>query len=112
MNSLPPDQRTITTPVEDGVLREPIPGMEVCDFCAATPVEFAYPCGPISLGPNVTSDAWAACTSCHAMIETNDRDQLAHRALVSGGLPPEALPLLTELHRRFFAARLGPPTRV
>jgi hypothetical protein len=46
------------------------------------------------------------------MIETNDRDQLAHRALVSGGLPPEALPLLTELHRRFFAARLGPPTRV
>jgi hypothetical protein len=45
MNSLPPDQRTITTPVEDGVLREPIPGMEVCDFCAATPVEFAFPCG-------------------------------------------------------------------
>jgi hypothetical protein len=112
MNSLPPEQRTMTTPVQGGHLREPIPGMEVCDFCSETPVAWAYPCGLVEFGPTVTRDPWAACSTCYALIEANDRDGLARRARETADLPVEALPVMAGLHARFFAAVLGPPVRL
>jgi hypothetical protein len=45
MNSLPPEQRTITTQDVLGSKIEAIPGMGVCDFCTDIPVTFRYPCG-------------------------------------------------------------------
>jgi hypothetical protein len=111
--SVPPEQRTMLTPTAAGDLaREPIPGMEVCDFCSETPVAWAYPCGLVVLGPNVTSDPWAACQECHDLIEAGDADQLARRAARNSDAPITLLPVFAELHRRFFAARQGEPRRV
>jgi hypothetical protein len=110
MNSLPPEDRTIVTHDEAGIHIEAIPGMIVCDFCTATPVVVAYPCGPVSLGPSITTDPWTACATCHALIEADDRGALTARAVCAGdrqGFPPELAPMFAELHARFFAARIG-----
>lgn len=120
MNSLPPDQRTMTTDDGTGTKIEAIPGMAVCDFCAATPVAFAYPCGLVliasELGTHATSDPWSACLECHALIEADDRDALVQRALSNflveaGEQPAPAVEAITAMlaatQRSFFDARLG-----
>lgn len=118
--SLPPDQRTITTTDVTGSKLEPIPGMEVCDFCTGTPNVARYPCGLVVFeaptGTHVSSDPWGACAECHALIEADDRDGLARRSLraftaENPHADREAVhavaTMLADVQGRFFAARLG-----
>jgi hypothetical protein len=120
MNSLPPDQRTMTTQDVIGTKIEAIPGMGVCDFCTAVPIEVRYPCGLVVVelpgGAHASSDPWAACADCHALIEAGDRDGLAQRALLAfiaqEGVPPadvmaQIAPMFREVQDAFFASRLG-----
>lgn len=122
MNSLPPEQRTMTTQDPFGAKIEAIPGMGVCDFCTATPIAFRFPCGLVVVDvvelpvTHMSSDPWAACAECHAAIEADDREGLAQRAFLGfvaqEGEPPAAvkaqlLAMFREVQGAFFAARLG-----
>lgn len=115
---LPADDRTITT--AEG--QEPIPGMEVCDFCTCTPVVVGYPCGLVMFetpdGIHASDTPWAACELCQPLIEADDRDALVQRALggftAEFGEAPEALcavarVMLRDAHDQFFANRQGEP---
>jgi hypothetical protein len=120
MDSLPPEQRTITTQDVLGSKIEAIPGMGVCDFCTDIPVTFRYPCGLVvyetPVGTHVSSDPWGACSDCHALIEANDRNGLVERSLQTfvarDGEPPAEdraliVAMLRDVQASFFAARLG-----
>lgn len=120
--SLPPEQRTMVTPREGGHNVEPIPGMEVCDFCTGTPVTWSYPCGPVIIdsptGRHVSTDPWGACDECHALIETDQPDMIvaraAHNALAEVGPVPDDIALMVvtsiaTVQRQFHAERLGAP---
>lgn len=65
-----------------------------CDFCSAIPAQWTYPThesaaklevqgGPedgLHVGPAIVSnEGWAACETCHGLIEADDRDALADR---------------------------------
>jgi hypothetical protein len=117
---LPADQRTMTT--VDGI--EPIPGMEVCDFCTSTPVVAGYPCGLVVIetpaGIQASRTPWAACELCAPLIDAGDRDGLVERALggfiVENGELPEGMcaplrAILRDAHAQFFANREGEASR-
>lgn len=113
----------MVTPREGGHNLEPIPGMEVCDFCTGTPVAFSYPCGPVvidtPIARHVTTDPWGACAECHALIEASDHDAIVERAVeraageFGGTIPDELRAMLAEsfatVQRQFHLERLGAP---
>lgn len=107
-------------------------GPPVCDFCLAPGPAWQHPAGLMALvdspaGADLSDDEWAACESCHALIQAGDVDGLIERALdeqpvnqppgltedenVELWYPPRAIRALA-MRRNvegFFAARSGEP---
>jgi hypothetical protein len=101
--------------------------MNLCDFCSGQPVVAAYPCRDFTISdmPVGSKGTWAACAVCAQLIDADQRDALAWRAvelanrnLLFGETGPvpmpadEALALMRELHELFFAHRTGPSVPV
>lgn len=92
-----------------------------CDFCSASWPMWRYPARSFIayVAANLAGESvgdWAACDTCHLLIEADDRPGLARRSLDELILKhPEAraasdilLHDLADLHRRFFEHRIGP----
>lgn len=92
-----------------------------CDFCSAPCPIWRYPARSFVAyrASNLAGESvgdWAACDSCHDLIEADDRRHLAQRSLDELILKhPEAkaaaeilLRDLADLHRQFFEHRHGP----
>ena len=92
----------------------------ICDFCSAPNVAWRYPAQSFLayaiagvVGQSVGD--WAACRTCHELIEAGDRRELLERSL--GTLlekNPEMRPAESELrsqiahfHRLFYANQTG-----
>ncbi len=98
----------------------PTPAVPVCDFCSQTPVTWQYPSEPaIVQDRNVAfesaDDLWAACDTCHDLIEADKRLALFDRAVGSFGNRygsadgVDVNALLASLHSEFWAGRNGRP---
>jgi len=94
--------------------------MSICDFCSEPHVAWRNPVRSFLayavagvIGQSVGD--WAACMTCHGLIETGDRSGLSERSLrtLLEGNPdmrPAEVELreqITRFHRMFFANRLG-----
>jgi hypothetical protein len=101
--------------------------MNLCDFCSGQPVVVAYPCRDFTISdvPVGSTGAWAACADCAQLIDADQRDALAWRAvdranrnLLVGETGPVPVPAdelfawLRTLHELFFAHRTGPSVPV
>lgn len=108
---------------------KPDPGQEVCDICFGRPVTWRYPCESF-VGPTAENGrqlwiqesvgAWAACDICHALIESDQRMELAERSYNSANAPDawelikrvipkrELIGHFRVLHDQFFFHRVGP----
>lgn len=102
----------------------PQPGENLlCDFCSGTPVVAAFDViRDVAIQvPNIpasTDDAWAACETCCALVEAEDRDALLERSIRTfferSGSPRvpqierELRQYIRQLHAQFFLARRGP----
>lgn len=117
--------------IADVEVREHEPGKGVCDFCSSPHIRWRYPCqtwtreelSPKGLIDHGYLGDWSACQPCHDLIERDDRDALAQRAIESEAMAlqiPAATRLdesqMQRLHGRvrqlqdeFFAHRQGPP---
>lgn len=90
-----------------------------CDFCTEPHPTWGYPAKDFALETGlpigILSDGWwAACDTCHDLIEADNRTALLTRALdkLVGQVPMEyARPMMTDLHGKFFAHRCGPAVR-
>ncbi len=109
----------------------------VCDFCS-DPLDldgecwtfaceaFEYPLTLVEVGPEGTTaqtegsaDDWAACETCHGLVEDGDLIGLARRSVEKDiERHPEAAnerdtlnKMTLALHRRFMDHRTGPPFR-
>jgi hypothetical protein len=97
----------------------------ICDFCSAPDPAWRYPartflayCAPNVAGESVGD--WAACNVCHKLIEAEDTRGLAQRSLdeLLAKFPETRSAAavfyakLAELHRQFFAHRVGAPVRI
>jgi hypothetical protein len=107
----------------------PDPGGEVCDICFGRPVMWRYPCDSF-VGPTAENDkqvwiqesvgAWAACATCHTLIEADRRMDLAERSYNAADAPEgwgeikrlipkrELIGHFRVLHDQFLFHRLGP----
>jgi hypothetical protein len=91
----------------------------VCDFCSATMPTWKYPTASFdayegaSLRAVMITD-WAACDSCHALIEMGAYDALTERCLLgfAPGLRAELHGVISDLHHRFGANRAGEAVRI
>lgn len=94
----------------------------VCDFCGTPNVRWIYPTRDFSSdivedGAALTfnsSGGWAACPTCHGLIERGERDSLARRSADlyqdQTDVPyPALLASLRALHDDFWANREGSP---
>lgn len=57
--------------------------MIVCDFCSSHKVKWEFPCEDFQM-PQMdwgSENGWAACDECKDLIEADDWDALAQRAL-------------------------------
>jgi hypothetical protein len=87
----------------------------VCDFCGDRNIRWHYPADPASvIQPTddihvLFTGAWAACSTCHALIEADNRDALAMRATTISHIP---LSHARDAHGLFFLSRpSGPANR-
>jgi hypothetical protein len=92
----------------------------ICDFCSEEPITWSYPAQSFiayvlgEVGGESVGD-WACCDLCHSLIEANDTDGLARRAIetLTGRHPEmnlvrdELLLQMKILHQSFFKNRLG-----
>lgn len=111
------DGSTSTTEIE------PIPGMEVCDFCSTPNPTYAFEADDVTQtveGVDMVSvGGWAACSRCAMLVKANDRESLMERSLKVFdekhpeyvGLPEEARAQIRETLKAtidsFFAAWRG-----
>jgi hypothetical protein len=94
--------------------------MCICDFCSEPDVAWRYPVRSFLayavagvFGQSVGD--WAACATCHDLIETGDRQGLSERSLrtlldKNPGIRAAASELRAQIrgfHEMFFANRLG-----
>lgn len=94
--------------------------MCICDFCSEPEVAWRYPARTFLayavagvVGQSVGD--WAACATCHGLIESGDRKELSERSLRTLlDKNPEMRTAASELrqqiagfHEMFFANRLG-----
>lgn len=100
--------------------------MRLCDFCSQQPVCWSYPCQDFEFPEGIGSvGAWAACAECARLIDTDQREALAQRAvhvadrnLIFGWTGPTPIPeeaviaRMRDVHARFFAHRHGEPVPV
>ena len=98
----------------------------VCDFCSKEGREeiWSYPCADFIYGIEIagypkgaSKGEWAACQTCHELIEADDYDGLLRRAVDAEiGKSPELsqyrpmfLAMVGEIHKGFRANRTGAP---
>lgn len=100
----------------------------VCDFCSQKPVVWAYPTkdsfltgGVLALGSKTKPDKmvtmtsygwWAACQTCHELIQKGERDTLAQRSadLMDNPLPMKIRMIaIKQAHGAFFDNRTDQP---
>ena len=112
---------TATATIKDGV----------CDFCTDPNIVWSYGCGPVAVMlqmddevlPGISTDEpWAACPTCAALIEADDRAGLLTRCAdimrLHHGLADRAdinhvIRLSVQaLHDGFWMAKRGPRTAV
>lgn len=94
--------------------------MCICDFCSEPGVAWRYPARTFLayaiagvVGQSVGD--WAACPTCHALIEASDRKGLSERSLQTlldknpemRGATSELRQQISGFHEMFFANRLG-----
>lgn len=100
----------------------------ICDFCSERPVKWRYPAIDIKPAESISLPElkqssigdWAACQTCHDLIEAENWPDLARRSAQSvvmstPKLAPVYLGLVAmsrALHTEFRAARTGPATPV
>lgn len=92
----------------------------ICDFCSDSHVTWRYPAESFVayavagvVGESVGD--WAACSTCHGLIEAGDRSGLVERSLgtlldKNPGMRPAEVELRDQLavfHRMFFAHQAG-----
>ncbi len=98
-------------------------GGPLCDFCSSVDVRWAYPAYDVDVdgGIATSTGAWAACHTCHGLIEAEQWEELGKRSYDTNILRPlmeklhlEAGLLETTLliHKAFQTARLGPAIRL
>ena len=103
--------------------------MLICDFCCArdAKVEWRYPCHSFSMGTakagGTSVGDWAACKTCHDLIEDNKQKELLDRSFEHFKINnPDIVQTFGErivlfrdeiekLHASFFTARKGIATR-
>lgn len=97
---------------------QPIPGMEVCDFCSSEEPAKVFGCAPIremvvrttqaGLQEHVSDEDWLACATCARLIERGERKKLARRCVREFvAKHPEARALPEAKLRRDFLAVQG-----
>ena len=91
----------------------------ICDFCSSPTVTWRYPAVTFSVEGITSVSDWAACDSCHVLIETNDRDGLLDRSVNlfpglnevpaddRGGAAVRLRGMIAPLHDGFRASRQG-----
>lgn len=92
----------------------------ICDFCSAPDPSWRYPARTFIAfcAPPIASESvgdWAACDTCHGLIERDDRMGLARRSLDElivktpemAEARSELLQSLVDLHQQFFTNRCG-----
>jgi hypothetical protein len=95
-----------------------------CDICYAETPTWDYPVKSFQMPALnwVSIENWAACDTCHDLIEADDRIALNQRSLGTfilpdGSTPPEwerpfLLEIIEQLNEKFYANRLGPATLI
>lgn len=96
--------------------------MCICDFCSEPDVAWCYPAQSflayaIAGVVGQSMGDWAACTTCHALIEADDRTGLSERSLRTlleknpemRAAASDLREQIAEFHGMFFANRLGRP---
>ena len=91
-----------------------------CDFCCVEDPPWSYPAEDFVDTPISRSvGGWAACETCHKLIEAGCREGLATRSvqrfLAEHGPVPDVgklLLIISETHGQFFQHRTGPVERV
>lgn len=82
---LPFEERVHATQIDNNALYEPYPGHEVCDFCLSTAVAGYFDAGEVRVEAgkttHVSEDGWNACETCRKLVEADDLDKLARRAI-------------------------------
>lgn len=104
-----------------------IPVQIVCDFCAEPAEEkdlwtyfcpsFEYPYAVVGMVSEGSSGNWAACDTCHDLIEANDQRALTVRSMDMeekrdpsvGPHRPILFAMGTAIHRAFFAHKYDQP---
>ena len=85
----------------------------ICDFCSSIPVRWRYPAATFAVSVVVFADDWAACDTCHELLERDDRDALLQRSAALAPAPLTELPeglrqaMIAPIHREFFKYRHG-----
>lgn len=89
----------------------------LCDFCCADHPCWEYPADDfIAFAAQGSLGSWAACETCHGLIEAGDHDGLAQRSLATFCHRQEltrqesvkVLAILRDLHVAFRQHRAGP----
>lgn len=90
----------------------------ICDFCSDPNPVWDYPAKTFTLKdtPAQSIGNWAACSICHALIETRDYDGLADRCTSEFirnnptlGIPFDGMKAdMLRLHQQFLDNRTGP----
>lgn len=94
-------------------------GDPLCDFCGDEDVRWVYPAHSIELADGFlgSSGAWAACETCHLLVESGAWTELAERSYRHNPIRPvldkiggraEAIRMIRTLHQAFSLARIGP----
>jgi hypothetical protein len=98
----------------------------VCDFCSTPEVKWMYPADDIAVDALQwgSRGEWAACDTCHALIESSERDKLAEHSLSNFIKFNPEMPVASDsemrreiakgiraLHEAFFLARIGKAER-
>ena len=86
----------------------------LCDFCSTIVKPFKlYSCREFTdpiVGCCLSNGSWAACASCAALIDANDRYGLAERSALMFAMDgmdlPDAKEMLLALQERFFENRI------
>ena len=108
----------ITDHEPDPITGVPVPDMiGVCDFCGEKRPRWTYKCEsfivdgvPGDVGYGMISD-WAACDTCHALIELDSWHALAARSIKhypdDGPCPPAMRAAIRSLQQQFRTHRTG-----
>ena len=91
----------------------------ICDFCSSPTITWRYPTVTFSVEDVTSVSDWAACATCHVLIETDDQDGLLDRSVNTlpglnefpaddrGAAKAHLRAVIAPLHDGFRASRQG-----